>query len=168
MRASAQRGELVVEVSAQEWRDDLIPEEREAARREARKMRMPTWDDLAAAGDQVQVVRSAAEQNREWRRCFEQMDRLAKSGVRSMGDMPPQGRALYGLWDAARWSTGRAAEAPVWRRAVPFTGVVMLHEIALAREVVRVKGDEWEQAVGALVWLRWLIGEKDEITYPLW
>ena len=158
----------MVEVSAQEWRDDLIPEQLEAARREARKLRMPDWHELMYDGVQVEVQRSTAEQQREWGNCGKQMRELIQSGVRSLAAMPPQGRALYGVNDAARWSLGRTQDGPVFRRAVPFTGTGIRYEIALAGEVVRTRGDEWEQAAGARVWLRWLIGDLDEITYPLW
>ncbi len=116
----------------------------------------------------VWLARSAAEQAAEDGRCGDQIMTIARGSRASYSQLPDRQRAVFGVHDAARWTRGRTLVAPVSRYELGLSGEAINYELALAGQVVERRADEWEKAVGAFVWLRWLIGAEDSITYPLW
>lgn len=116
----------------------------------------------------VWLARSLSEQATEAGRCGDQILAIARGTRASYRHLPDRQRAVFGVHDAARWTRGRTLVAPVSRYELTVSGEAISYELALAEQVVERRADEWEKAVGAFVWLRWLIGAEDSITYPLW
>jgi hypothetical protein len=115
----------------------------------------------------VSWVRTGAELDREWPRMLEAVDaRAARSQVTPERD--GMDRAVLGIYNAAQWTVGDLAIAPVLKRRLPVTGRTLTDEL--------VGAELWSQSgevgaaygFGVMSWLLWMVGQRDRVHYPQW
>jgi hypothetical protein len=76
-------------------------------------------------------------------------------------------RRSYGAWRTALWCRGQVDTSPVRGIAGPVTGQGIRDELVVAEAVMEGRGDGWEYALGALMWLLWVTGASDHMPYPV-
>jgi hypothetical protein len=115
----------------------------------------------------VSWVRTGAELDVEWPRMLRAVDARAARGL-----VTPQrdgmDRAVLGIYNAAQWTVGDLAIAPVLKRRLPVTGRNLSDEL--------VGAELWSQSgevgaaygLGVMAWLLWMVGQRDRVQYPNW
>jgi hypothetical protein len=123
----------------------------------------------------VPWVRTGPELDREWARMMAAVAALGFGGERGPGVVERQyaaldgaGRAVLGVFSAARWSVGEVNRTPITERYAPVTGSSLTRELNTAERcsLLRVEGAAY--ATGVLAWLMWMTGERDTVVYPTW
>jgi hypothetical protein len=103
--------------------------------------------------------RTPAEIRHEWLRAAAVVSKMRPG--RSWAELPGVERYAFGVWEAAHWSRGEADTSPVRRMPGPVTGQAVRDELAAADAIVEARGEGWEYATGALMWLLWVTGATD-------
>ncbi len=75
-------------------------------------------------------------------------------------------RALFGAFNAARWTTLQMPTAPMGGGHTPVTGGSIRRQLDLATIQMIDKLDGWEYAVGVAGWFGWITGIRDELNLP--
>ncbi len=75
-------------------------------------------------------------------------------------------RALFGTFNAARWTTLQIPTAPMGGGHMPVTGGSIRRQLDLATVEMVHKLDGWEYATGVAGWFGWITGVREELILP--
>jgi hypothetical protein len=116
----------------------------------------------------VPWIRDRLELDQEWDRLVRTASTLLVDGRLAYEELDGAGQALIGVFNAARWTTGRTHATPVTNEAVEVTGSSLRGQLAAAQERMAARRADWQYATGVVTWLLWITGARAELTYPGW
>jgi hypothetical protein len=115
----------------------------------------------------VPWFRTGAELDVAWDRLWEAVTAVLTNGLpNDYESLVGVERALFGVYNAARWSLLQVPTAPMGGEHTPVTGGSIRRQLLRAETHMVSRQEGWEYATGIVTWILWVTGAREDLVLP--